>query len=81
MKIRKLHRYVAIVMAPFLAIIGLTGCLLLFRKTALYDKQVKELLVSFHTSEVVLPYIGVIFGAGLLFLVVTGVILFFKKNA
>lgn len=81
MKIRKLHRYVAIVVAPFLAFIGISGCLLLFRKTSLYEKETKELLLSFHTWEAVLPYMGLVFGAGLLFLVVTGVIIFFKKNA
>ena len=81
MKLRKLHRITAITLSPFLLFLVLTGAPLFFRKTGWYEKEVKELLVSLHTWEIVAPYIGVVLGAGLLFLIVSGVILFFKPNA
>ncbi|HEY9034930.1 MAG TPA: hypothetical protein VIN71_13395 [Pseudomonadales bacterium] len=81
MKIRTLHRYVAIVMAPFLLLLSLTGGLLFFRKTDWYGKELKELLVGIHTWEIVAPYVGLLVGAGLLFLVISGVILFFNRRA
>ena len=45
-----------------------------------YNKEIKEFLVSIHTWEVILPYIGLILGAGFLFIVISGIILFFKPK-
>jgi len=81
MKLRKLHRLVAITLSPFLLLLAFTGCLLFFRQTGIYEKELKELLLDLHTWEIVLPYIGLILGAGLLFLVISGIILFFKPRA
>lgn len=81
MKLRKLHRIVAITLSPLLLLLSITGCLLLFRKTALYEKETKEFLVSLHTWELIAPYIGLFLGLGVLFLTISGIILFFKKNA
>ena len=81
MKLRKLHRIVAIVLAPFLLLLALTGSSLFFRKSGIYEKEIKEFLVSIHTWEIVAPYVGIFLGIGLLFLVVSGTILFFKKDA
>lgn len=81
MKLRKIHRIVAITLSPFLLLLAATGCLLFFRKAGFYDKEIKELLVSLHTWEIVAPYIGLIFGAGFFFLVISGIILFFKPKA
>jgi uncharacterized iron-regulated membrane protein len=81
MKLRKLHRIVAIILAPFLLLLALTGSSLFFRKSGLYEKEIKEFLVSLHTWEIIAPYVGLFLGAGLLFLVVSGTILFFKKGA
>lgn len=81
MKLRKLHRYVAIIMAPFMLLLGATGCLLLFRKTTWYDKEIKDLLVGIHTWEWLAPYIGIVFGLGLIFLSISGIILFFNRRA
>lgn len=81
MKLRTLHRYVAIVMSPFLLLLALTGCLLFFRKTGWYQEEVKDLLVGLHTWEIVAPYIGLFVGAGLLFLTISGLILFFNRRA
>lgn len=81
MKLRKLHRMVAIVMAPFLLLLALTGSSLFFRKAGLYEKEIKEFLVSLHTWEIVAPYVGLFVGLGLIFLVISGTILFFNKRA
>jgi uncharacterized iron-regulated membrane protein len=81
MKIRKLHRITAITFAPFFILLAASGCALLFRKAGVYSKDVKEFLVSIHTWEIIAPYIGMIAGLGLLTVVVTGIIIFFKRNA
>jgi len=81
MKLRKIHRLVAIIFAPFLLLLAMTGCLLFFRKAEIYDKEIKEFLVAIHTWEIVLPYVGLILGAGFLFIVLSGIVLFFKPNA
>jgi uncharacterized iron-regulated membrane protein len=81
MKLRKLHRLVAIALAPFLLLLASTGCLLFFRKAGIYSKEIKELLVAVHTWEIVLPYVGLFLGLGLFFLVISGIILFFKPRA
>ena len=81
MKLRKLHRLVAITLSPFLLLLAATGCLLFFRKTGLYSKEIKHLLVDIHTWEMIAPYIGLILGIGLLFLTISGIILFFKPRA
>lgn len=81
MKLRKLHRIVAITLSPLLLLLSLTGCALFFRKAGIYDKEIKEFLVSLHTWEIIMPYVGLILGVGMLFLTISGCILFFKKNA
>ena len=81
MKLRKLHRLVAITLSPLLLLLIATGSLLLFRKTELYGKPTKELLVSLHTWEIIAPYLGLVVGAGLLFLVISGLALFFNPKA
>ena len=81
MKIRKLHRKVAIIFSPFLLFVSVTGILLLFRKTGFYPKSTKSTLVSLHTWEVIMPYVGMILGFALIFITITGMILFFKKKA
>ncbi|MCY7297096.1 hypothetical protein [Alteromonas sp. a30] len=81
MKLRKIHRLVAITLSPFLLLLAITGCLLFFRKLGIYEKEIKEILVGVHTWEIVMPYIGLILGAGFLFIVVSGIILFFNPRA
>ena len=80
MKIKKLHVRVGVILAPFFILISLSGITLLFRKTELYSKDVKSFLVSFHTSEIIAPFIGMIFGFGLLFMSVTGLYLYFQMK-
>ena len=81
MKIRKLHRITAIIFSPFFILLALSGSALLFRKAEVYPKATKEFLVSIHTWELIAPYIGIIAGLGLLTVTVTGIIIFFKRNA
>jgi uncharacterized iron-regulated membrane protein len=81
MKIRKLHRITAITFAPFSILLAVSGTALLFRKSGIYSKDVKEFFVSVHTWEIIAPYIGMIAGLGLLTVAITGIIIFFKKNA
>lgn len=81
MRLRKLHRIVAIILAPFILLLALTGSSLFFRKSGVYEKEIKEFLISLHTWEIIAPYVGLFLGLGLLFLVISGTILFFNKRA
>ncbi|MCW5202648.1 MAG: hypothetical protein QTN59_08165 [Candidatus Electrothrix communis] len=81
MKIRKLHRITAITFAPLFILLSASGCALLFRKSGLYSKEIKSFFVSVHTWEIIAPYIGMIGGLALITVVVTGIIIFFKRNA
>ena len=81
MKIRKLHRITAITFAPLFILFSASGCALLFRKAGIYSKEIKSFFVSVHTWEIIVPYIGIIGGLGLLTVTVTGIIIFFKRKA
>ena len=81
MKVRKFHRFCAITFSPLFLFAACSGAFLLFRKTKLYDKEIKELAVSLHTWEIIAPYIGLILALGLLAVTVSGMILFFNKRA
>ena len=84
MNIRKLHVKVGVILAPFFILISLSGITLLFRKSEIYSKDVKSFFVSLHTSEIVAPFIGGIFGLGLLFMSISGLYLYYqmkKRNA
>lgn len=78
MRLRKLHRIVGVTFAPFFLITSLTGIILLWRKDGLYDKEVKNLLISLHNWEIGAKYIGIILAMGLLFMTVSGLILFIR---
>ncbi|MCI5144628.1 MAG: PepSY domain-containing protein [Candidatus Electrothrix sp. AR3] len=81
MKIRTMHRTAALVLAPFFLLAAGSGCLLLLRKTEVYSKEIKKLLVSLHTWEIIMPYIGAVLGVGLMAMTISGIILYFKRNA
>ena len=81
MKIRKLHRMTAITFSPFLILFALSGSTMLFRKTGIYSKEIKKVIESVHTWEIIAPYIGIIGGLGLLTVAITGIIIFFKRTA
>ncbi len=76
--LRKLHRIVAIVFAPFLLITPITAIILLFRKTGLYGDETKKLLLSIHNWEIAANYVGIILALGLIFIVATGLVMFIQ---
>jgi hypothetical protein len=81
MKVRKFHRFCAITFSPLFLLVACSGGFLLFRKAKLYDKEIKELVVSIHTWELIAPYIGLALALGLLAVTISGIILFFNKRA
>ena len=76
--IRKLHRSVGLMFAPFFLITAFTGMALLWRKAGVYGPDTKSFLIGLHNWEIAAKYIGVILAAGLIFMVVTGSLIFFK---
>ena len=72
MQLRKLHRFVGVLFAPFFILTGVTGIMLLWRKTGLYGPELKNTLLGLHNWEGLAPYIGVILAAGLLIMTCTG---------
>ncbi|MCI5137038.1 MAG: hypothetical protein D3922_01175, partial [Candidatus Electrothrix sp. AR1] len=65
----------------FFILFALSGSAMLFRKAGIYSKEIKKVIESVHTWEIIAPYIGIIGGLGLLTVTVTGIIIFFKRNA
>ena len=72
MNIRKLHRAVGLVFAPFFLITAVTGIALLWRQAGTYGKETKELLIGLHNWEIAAKYVGVILAAGLIIMALTG---------
>ena len=72
MQLRKLHRTVGFVFAPFFLLTASTGIILLWRKGDLYGPEVKNTLLGLHNWEGLAPYIGVVLASGLLFMTCTG---------
>ena len=64
--------------APFFLITALTGMALLWRKAEVYGPDIKNFLIGIHNWEIAARYIGVILAAGLIFMVVTGSLIFIK---
>ncbi|WP_417910138.1 hypothetical protein [Candidatus Electronema sp. PJ] len=81
MKIRTFHRTCAIIFSPLFLFAASSGGLLLFRKAGLYEKEIKDLVISLHTWEILAPYVGMVLAVGLLTVTLTGIILFFNKRA
>lgn len=81
MNIKTFHRTCAIIFSPLFLFSSLGGAFLLFRKAGLYEKEIKELAVSFHTWEILpVPYIGMILALGLLAVTISGIMLFFNRR-
>lgn len=72
-----------LVLAPFFLITAVTGIALLWRKTEIYGKETKDLLIGFHNWEIAAKYIGVIFAIGLIIMALTGlsmIVRFYRKK-
>ena len=78
MKLRTLHRWLGVVLSPFVLITAVAGGLLLFRKLGWYDIHTRHDLIDLHNYELVAPYVGAVVAAGLAFLAVTGLVLWLQ---
>ncbi|MGR3176621.1 MAG: hypothetical protein ACUZ8E_01025 [Candidatus Anammoxibacter sp.] len=78
MQLRKVHRIIGIIYAPFFLITAITGIILLWRKAGFYEKGTKGVLLGIHNWERVSSYIGVILATGLIWMSITGIIIFIK---
>ena len=79
MKLRKIHKIVGLVFAPFFALTALTAIPLFWRKENLYSDDTKDLLLGLHNWEIASKYIGTILALALLFMTVTGVTIAIKS--
>ena len=80
MGIRKIHRLIGLVFAPFFLITSLTGIVLLWRKAGVYEKETKNFLLGIHNWEMASSYIGAILACSLLFMTISGLIIFLKTR-
>lgn len=75
MNVRKLHRTVGLIFAPFFLITGLSGAVLLWRSDGVYGRETKGLLLGFHNWEMAAAHVGVILAAALIAMVITGLVM------
>lgn len=79
MTLRKVHRTVGILFAPFFYLTAFTGIALLFRKSDWYGKEAKETMIGLHNWEILNGearlYLGVVLAAGLICMTCTGLAL------
>ena len=80
MKLAKLHRILGLVFAPFFLLAAVTGATLLWRKAEVYGAETKDLMLGLHTWEIATKYVGVILAAGLIFMTLTGLTMFFQST-
>lgn len=75
MNLRKLHRWVALVAAPFLFIISCTATILMFDTTGVLSVPTEMVKVTYkmHTWKYLGGYIGILVPVLLMILVITGV--------
>jgi uncharacterized iron-regulated membrane protein len=72
---KKVHRAVGLVYAPFFLLTAITGIALLWRKAEIYGSDIKGVLIGLHNWEIAAKYIGVILAAGLIYMAVTGLLM------
>ena len=74
--LRKIHRILGVVFAPFLLITAVTGGILLWRRADIYDYQTTAALLKWHNWEglhaIGIHYLGVVLAAGLVGVVLSG---------
>jgi uncharacterized iron-regulated membrane protein len=70
MSLRKLHRWVGLVMAPFLFITAVTGGVLLWRRQ--YNPDLKHDLLDWHNWEGLADYLGAVLAVALAFMAISG---------
>jgi uncharacterized iron-regulated membrane protein len=70
--IKALHKTLGLICAPFFILTALTGLVLLWRKSGMYGKETKDLLLGLHNWELAASYVGAILAAALILMVLTG---------
>ena len=78
MIIRKIHRTIGIIWAPFFLLTASTGILLLFRNIGLYSIETLKILIGLHNWEIVANYVGIILAIGLISMAISGILLFLQ---
>ena len=81
MNIRKLHRTIGAVFSLFFLLTALAGSALLWRKAGIYSNETKSLMLDLHNWEIAAEYAGVILAAALIFMNITGLIMFYKSRS
>jgi len=80
MLLRKMHRAVGVLSAPFLLLTAVAGALLLLRRTGLYGFGARDVILGLHNWEIIAGYIGVVLALALAFMAVTGFLIFLKMK-
>ncbi len=75
MTLRKLHRMIAVVFAPFILLTAITGGMLLWRHTGAYEFGTMNVLFGLHNWEIVANYVGTILAVGMMVTALTGLTL------
>lgn len=80
--LRKVHRVVGLLSAPFIIISSLGGGILLLRKTGLYERKgaFREMIQGIHHYEVIMPYMGLAAVGFMLLASITGIVLFLQTS-
>jgi uncharacterized iron-regulated membrane protein len=79
--VRVLHKTLGLICAPFFVLTALTGLVLLWRKSNLYEKETKELLLGLHNWELAAKYVGAALAAALLLMTLTGIRMSVRKRS
>jgi uncharacterized iron-regulated membrane protein len=80
MFLRRMHRTVGIIFAPFFLLTAVAGMLLLLRKTGLYSLEVHKVLLGLHNWEIISAYAGIVLASALAFMAITGSMIFLKRR-
>ena len=72
MVLRKFHRAVGMIFAPFFLLTSLTGIALLFRRDEIFSGETKSIFLGLHNWEIAAKYVGIVLAAGLITMIITG---------
>lgn len=79
-QIRTVHKFCAVIMAPFLLLTVFTATALILEHLKVISllEQQESLIFKVHTWGIIAPYFGLFMGTGLLIIIITGLTLFRK---
>ncbi len=72
MWIRRIHRYTALVMGPFLVLTSLAGAAVALHGELWRKVRLKHTLTDLHNLEIIGPWASALLGIGLFVLALTG---------